>query len=147
MENSDEPMDVQSNNSSEESDVDLDKVCFICLEVGDPISDKLKNITANVLSKSIVAIETRNKLPRGTRKSLDWSKIKLPASLQENRKYHQSCFRDLTNVSGKKRTYKSSRSIEDVSDISGVSEMPHSNDEERPQPMGQEEDDYSNDDG
>lgn len=91
-----------SSSGSAATEVDLEKVCFICLETGDPINNKLKKVTAEVLGKSASAIEERNKR-KGSRKSIDTNKIRLPENLQKNNKYHQACFRDLTNLSGKKK--------------------------------------------
>lgn len=94
-----------NNSGCDEESVtedNLTKVCFICMESGDPVINKLKTVTANVLSKSVFAISERNKLG-GCRKSMDLSKVNLPPNLQKQYKYHQSCFRELTNLSGKKR--------------------------------------------
>lgn len=134
MVDSEEHEDAVSNSSEDEeaSEVDLEKACFICLKVGDPIVNKLKNVTGNVLSKCVLAIDTRNKLPSGTKKTLDISNIKLPENLQQNRKYHQNCFRNLTNVSGKKQRTETLQSAEVVDDIQ-AEEVPDPDDIEADQ--------------
>lgn len=95
--------------------IDLEKVCFICLTSGDPIADKLKNVTEKILSKSRDAIQARNKQPESSRLSIDISTIKLPDNLEKNNKYHQKCFRSLTNLSGKNKIDEQAEDSEDES--------------------------------
>lgn len=125
MAHSNERLDEHSSNSSEDAaDMDLEKVCFMCLNFGDPITDKLKKVTGNILSKCKCCYwNEKQTQPGGTRKSLDIPKIKLPENLQETRIYHQSCFRNLKNVSGKKQLDETSHSTEDASNLH-AEEMP-----------------------
>lgn len=94
---------LHNSSTDEESVIEVNptKVCFICMERGDPITNKLKVVTAHILSKSVLAINERNKLGIG-RKSIDISKINIPQNLQMQYKFHQSCYRELIKISGKK---------------------------------------------
>ena len=83
------------------AEVDL-KVCFICGLTGDPINNKLKNLTCAILNNCINAIGIRRRSQSNrSRKSFDVSKIQLPKDLEE-KGYHQQCFKQLTNLSGKR---------------------------------------------
>ena len=67
----------------------------ICEEAGDPITNKLKNLTSEILSNCIKAIDIRNNQPEGRRRSLDCSSIQ--------KGYHHACYKRLTNLSGKRK--------------------------------------------
>lgn len=100
--------DLEENENSSESERNVEeneqeRVCFICGLSGDPIYNRIKCLSSAILKNCIEAIEVRSKQQSNTsRRSMDVASIKLPKDLEE-KGYHQKCYKQLTNLSGKRK--------------------------------------------
>lgn len=106
--------DRVENENSSESEINLqekeqERECFICNLPGDPIDNRIKCLSSAILKNCIEAIEVRSKQQCNTsRRYIDVASIQLPKDLEE-KGYHQKCYKQLTNLSGK-------RKIEEIAD-------------------------------
>lgn len=95
----------EKNSESERNvqEMEQERLCFICNLPGDPINNRIKNLSSAILKNCIEAIEVRSKQQSNTsRKSIDVASIQLPKDLEE-KGYHQQCYKQLTNLSGKRK--------------------------------------------
>lgn len=98
---------VENENSSESErnvqEKEQERECFICNLPGDPIDNRIKCLSSAILKNCIEAIEVRSKQQSNTsRRSIDVASIQLPKDLEE-KGYHQKCYKQLTNLSGKRK--------------------------------------------